>query len=114
MRLPYVKRRDLREAAHGHEENEHHKDEEHEAGVDELGNSSGVGDASIYGQYRFLNNSNEGMQAAVPFGVKTPTGFRFMGSDGRTGHFLTMAQCLHWGQCALQAGHQRFSGYKSG
>ena len=75
-RLPYVKRKNLREAAHEHEEEHHEEEEAHAAeveGVEQLGDSSGIGDAVLYGQYRFLNGDS-GMHAATLFGVKLPTG----------------------------------------
>ena len=76
-RLPYVERRDLREAAHGDEEEEEHEEEEHheaEGGVEKLGDSSGIGDATLYGQYRYLNDPDSRTQGAVLFGIKMPTG----------------------------------------
>lgn len=38
------------------------------------GNTSGFGDVTVFGQYRFLDNSASGTQAALLFGVKAPTG----------------------------------------
>jgi hypothetical protein len=38
------------------------------------GSTSGVGDVTVLGQYRFLNNQPNGTQAAALFGVKAPTG----------------------------------------
>jgi hypothetical protein len=42
--------------------------------VRDRGNTSGFGDVTVLGQYRFLNNQVSGTQAAVLFGVKAPTG----------------------------------------
>ena len=42
--------------------------------VRDRGNTSGFGDVTVLGQYRFLNNQASGTQAAVLFGVKAPTG----------------------------------------
>jgi len=84
--LPYVKRKGIRETAHHHGDEEAHEEEEHEEeaheeghggedeGVESLGNSEGIGDATLYGQYRFFNNEQNGLQAAVLVGIKTPTG----------------------------------------
>ncbi|WFU74834.1 transporter [Bradyrhizobium sp. CB2312] len=38
------------------------------------GSTSGFGDVTLLGQYRFVNNQVSGTQAAVLFGVKAPTG----------------------------------------
>jgi hypothetical protein len=74
-RLPYVERRNLREAAHGHEGEEDGEDHHAEAGgVEKLGNSSGFGDATLYGQYRYLNDSHSSTQGSMIFGIKMPTG----------------------------------------
>jgi len=83
--LPYVKRRNIREAAHHHGDEEEHEEEEHEeeeheeeheeeGGVEKLGDSEGLGDATLYGQYRFVNDETSGLQAAVLLGIKMPTG----------------------------------------
>ena len=82
VRLPYVKRRGIREAhvhAHeeeggGHEEHEDEHEEAPEAEVHDLGDSSGLGDLSLLGQWRFLNNQAAGTEAALLLGLKTPTG----------------------------------------
>jgi hypothetical protein len=42
--------------------------------VDFRGDSTGFGDVTVLGQYRFLNNMVSGTQAALLFGVKAPTG----------------------------------------
>jgi hypothetical protein len=69
VRVPYVLRTDIREGHH-----------EHLAGgvvnntVDFRGDSSGIGDVTVLGQYRFLNNRATNTQAAFLFGVKLPTG----------------------------------------
>ena len=78
--LPYVKRRGIREAGHhddegGHEEEHEEEEEEHEEGsVEKLGDSEGIGDATLYGQYRFINDASSGLQASVLLGIKMPTG----------------------------------------
>ncbi len=58
IRLPHVIRDNIRET---------HEDE-----IEDLGNSSGVGDLSLLTQWRFLQNS--GFEAAVLGGFKAPTG----------------------------------------
>jgi hypothetical protein len=63
LRLPYVNRDDLREGP-----------EEEEPGVVEQGDSSGIGDLTALGKFRFLNISDGEQQAALMAGIKTPTG----------------------------------------
>jgi hypothetical protein len=68
VRLPYVQRIDIREGHHSH------------AGgvttntVDYRGDSSGIGDVTFLGQWRFFNNQATRTEAAFLFGVKAPTG----------------------------------------
>lgn len=66
FRLPYQKRTGIKAA-------------EEEPGSTEVeaedhGGSDGVGDLSLFGQYRFLNDAAGGNEAAVILGLKTPTG----------------------------------------
>ena len=65
-RLPVVTRRDIREGHHSHGP----------AGdsVDARGDSSGLGDLTLLGQYRFYNDKVARTEAALLLGVKTPTG----------------------------------------
>jgi hypothetical protein len=69
VRVPWVNRSDIREGHH-----------EHLPGgivsntVDYRGDSSGFGDVTVLGQYRFLNNQASRTEAAFLFGVKLPTG----------------------------------------
>ena len=65
-RLPVVTRTDIREGHHSHGA----------AGntVDERGDSSGIGDLTLLSLYRFYNNKTTRTEAALLFGVKTPTG----------------------------------------
>lgn len=82
--LPYIERGNLIETAHGHEEIEDHhgdenKGEPHEGESDEerviaQGDINGIGDATFFGQYRFLSNADMNMHAALIFGIKVPTG----------------------------------------
>jgi hypothetical protein len=43
-------------------------------GINARGNSTGFGDVTLLGQYRFLQNAATGIEAAVLFGFKAPTG----------------------------------------
>ncbi|MBX6426841.1 MAG: hypothetical protein IRZ09_13075 [Variibacter sp.] len=69
LRLPYVRRTDIREGHHAHG-----------AGgaaintVDDRGDADGVGDMTVLGQWRFFDATATGAQAAVLFGFKAPTG----------------------------------------
>jgi hypothetical protein len=84
FQLPYVSKQNIREAHHedegfdeGHGDPvEEHNDDAlgHEEPVEQLGDSSGIGDTAFYGQYRFWNNTNQNVNAALLFGIKTPTG----------------------------------------
>ena len=42
--------------------------------IHDRGSTSGFGDVTVLGQYRFLNNKGSGTQAAALFGFKAPTG----------------------------------------
>lgn len=77
IRLPYVKRRGIREA-HEDEGDEHEGedagDEQLEASANDRGSSSGLGDLTVLGQWRILNDVTNGTQMAVLGGFKAPTG----------------------------------------
>jgi hypothetical protein len=66
VRLPWVRRTGILEAVQ--------EDPAQPAMVRDRGNTSGFGDVTVLGQYRFVNNQVSGTQAAVLFGVKAPTG----------------------------------------
>jgi hypothetical protein len=69
VRLPFVLRSDIREGTHTHVHGG--------AAVNTVtarGDASGVGDATVLGQWRFLNNAATATEAALLFGVKLPTG----------------------------------------
>jgi hypothetical protein len=66
VRLPWVQRTGILEGVQ--------EDPADPAMVRDRGNTSGLGDVTVLGQYRFLNNQMSGTQAAVLFGVKAPTG----------------------------------------
>jgi outer membrane putative beta-barrel porin/alpha-amylase len=63
-RLPYLLRTAIR---HGHLE-------DGEALAETHGDSQGVGDLTLLGQYRFLNGAWGGLESALLFGIKAPTG----------------------------------------
>jgi len=73
LNLPWVSRRDIREGHHHHEDAEHH-DVPVEGEIERLGESSGLGDLTVYGQYRFLGANTSDLSASFLFGVKLPTG----------------------------------------
>jgi hypothetical protein len=64
IHLPYVFRRGIRE---GHDEGGTPEIHDH-------GNSEGIGDLSIVGQYRLLRMESAGADISVLFGLKAPTG----------------------------------------
>ena len=63
LRLPYVRRTGIREA---------HEHEPGEFEVEDLGTADGIGDLTLFGQYRFLRQ--QGTQLALLFGSEAPTG----------------------------------------
>lgn len=63
LRLPYVRRTGIREA-----EEEMPGDFE----VEDFGPADGIGDLTLFGQYRFLHQGKT--ELAILFGLKTPTG----------------------------------------
>jgi hypothetical protein len=68
IRLPFVTRTDIREGTHSHV---------HGAAVNSVtarGGTSGIGDATVLGQWRFFNSEASGSAAAALFGLKLPTG----------------------------------------
>jgi hypothetical protein len=66
LRLPWVHKENIRAGHHSHGP----------AGntVDEHGNSRGVGDLTLMGQYKFWENEQAAWQAALLLGLKMPTG----------------------------------------
>ncbi|MBR0827502.1 transporter [Bradyrhizobium manausense] len=66
LRLPWVRRTGILEGVQ--------EDPADPATVRDRGDTSGFGDVTVLGQYRFLNDSVRGTQAAVLFGFKAPTG----------------------------------------
>lgn len=61
MKVPYVLRSGIRSP------NE-------DGGIDKMGDPSGFGDVSIFGQYRFFHSADNLNHAAFTLGLKTPTG----------------------------------------
>ena len=78
--LPYVIRYDIIEAAHEHEEllSAGASDGPVAAatleGIESLGKSSGLGDLSVYGLWRFYEDKTSDTNVGLIGGVKTPTG----------------------------------------
>lgn len=68
-RLPFVRRDNIRE---GHHEHVHGVGEVNE--VAQRGDTDGVGDLTLLGQYRFFNNQASGTEIAGLLGIKAPTG----------------------------------------
>jgi Putative MetA-pathway of phenol degradation len=62
VRLPYLHNQEIRET------------DPASGGVNARGGVSGFGDASFTGTYRFYNDHNSGVEAALIFGIKAPTG----------------------------------------
>jgi hypothetical protein len=74
LQLPYVIRTGIREGEHHHHNGEH-EDETEPAEIEivDRGDSEGIGDLTVLGQYRFYG-PDAGPQFSVLFGLKTPTG----------------------------------------
>ena len=68
-RIPWVQRTDIREGHHTHLPGGVVSNT-----VDYRGDSSGLGDLTVLGQWRFFNNQATRTEAAFLFGVKAPTG----------------------------------------
>ena len=69
VRIPWVYRNDIREGHHAHGPGGVVNNT-----VDYRGDSSGFGDVTFLGQYRFINSRATQTEAAFLFGVKAPTG----------------------------------------
>ena len=65
-RVPVIVREDIREGHHSHGPGGN--------SVDERGDSAGIGDVTLLGQYRFYNNRSSQTEMAVLLGIKIPTG----------------------------------------
>ena len=75
FQLPYVVRTGIREAGGGHHSEGGEPDHEGGEGNETVdrGDASGIGDLTLFGQYRFYGQST-GLQASLLAGIKTPTG----------------------------------------
>lgn len=80
MRVPYIHRSSIREPAHADQEGEGHTGETHadevhsdEIRIENLGDAEGIGDLTLFGQYRFYQHTDN-LHAAIIFGLKAPTG----------------------------------------
>lgn len=79
LRLPYVIRNGIREPEHGDghgagDDDDHHDDGPPENVIESLGDADGLGDLTVFGQYRFFHQQETKSHAALLFGVKMPTG----------------------------------------
>ncbi len=64
--LPYIERTNIVEA--------HHDEDDGETEIEKLGDAEGIGDARLFGQYRFMKNEAKKHSTAAIFGIKIPTG----------------------------------------
>lgn len=120
--LPYIERKGLKQATHGHQESHqeppteanHHEPQDDEQ-IDHLGDASGFGDAQIYGAYQLSAPVNEG-SAALLFGLKVPTGetrqksrggerleTELQPGSGSWDPFLGLAYSRSWGAWSLDS-----------
>lgn len=80
LRIPYIQRNNLREAdqnVYSHGSGAHmHNDR-----IQGLGDSAGLGDVTLFGQYRFFQSIDKQTHLAALFGVKAPTGETHEKSD---------------------------------
>ncbi len=94
FQLPYVFRTGIREAMHHHgaaggaeghhdeagadhthqDGEEHHGDGSERPETVDRGDTEGIGDLALLGQYRFYGQDNGGLQASLITGLKMPTG----------------------------------------
>ncbi len=72
--LPYVRRTGIREVPHEHGEGDGHDEDHEHVEVESLGSPSGIGDLSLLGQYRFINDRASRTEAALLLGFQAPTG----------------------------------------
>ena len=123
LSLPYIWRNNLREAGHHEDEGGHHEGgDEHADGGDEggtverLGDSDGLGDLTIYGQLRILNDTARDRHVAIIAGLKTPTGrtdtrtlegelfeAEHQPGSGSWDPLAGLAFTQHWGRWSLDA-----------
>lgn len=78
LSLPFISRNNIDQAPHHHEDEE----EEEHAGAESLGDASGIGDLTIYGQYQFYRSQDGQRLASAYVGIKLPTGKTNRNTDG--------------------------------
>jgi len=66
LQIPYVERGNILEAELDEDDGE--------IEIEELGDSEGIGDVRLFGQYRFIHNETQKTSVAALFGLKIPTG----------------------------------------
>jgi hypothetical protein len=81
LRLPYIERQNVREADH-HVYDHGHGAHHHTDRILDLGDPEGLGDATLFGEYRFLRSADQQTHLAALFGVKLPTGATHRKSSG--------------------------------
>ena len=72
VQVPFIFRNNIREPEHGHEDDHDAGGEEPE--IENLGDVEGIGDTTLFGQYRFFHTEENTTHASALFGVKMPTG----------------------------------------
>jgi hypothetical protein len=71
LKIPYISFNNIREV-HGEEHDEENGGELGEVHLH--GDSHGIGDITVLGQYRFLKEDSRKLESSVLFGLKVPTG----------------------------------------
>lgn len=102
-----------------HEDTDHddavHDDDGDEVDIETLGDAEGIGDVSIFGQWRFFHGTDSDTHAALLFGLKTPTGktdeqstegefeLEFQPGSGSWDPFAGVAVSRNFGQLSVDA-----------
>ena len=73
LKIPYISFNNISEV-HGEAEDHEGENGEEHAEVHVHGDSDGIGDITVLGQYRFLKLDSEQLESALLFGLKVPTG----------------------------------------
>jgi len=73
LKIPYISFNNIREV-HGEDEDHEGENGEEHAEVHVHGDSDGIGDITVLGQYRFLKLDSGQLESALLFGLKVPTG----------------------------------------
>jgi len=66
LRFPYVMRTNVRATPHA--------EDHHDISTHDFGDINGIGDVTVWGEYRFFNTADNLTNVAALFAVKTPTG----------------------------------------